>query len=215
MNVLLVHGLGRTISSMKSLGKHLKRQGHTVEYFGYVAFAESYDQIVIRLQAHVQSMIDNSIDQTSAQYAIVAHSLGGLLSRSALVDRAIAPPNTLIMLGTPNQSPRAARWAWRLPPFQWFARDCGYKLATPSFYKQLPPPHYPYQIIAGTGGWTGFGSPFGTDINDGLVALNEARIKQNDGVCVQDNPLPVTFPVFHTFMMNDAAVQVAIARFLT
>ena len=200
MNILLVHGLGRTIFSMKGLGHYLERQGHTVHYFGYAAFAQSYEQIVVRLRHQLQSMVSHS----PTPYAIVAHSLGGLLSRSALADEAIAPPQPLIMLGTPNQSPRAARWAWMLPPFQWFARDCGHKLVTPSFCEQLPAPHFSYHIIAGTGGWTGMGSPFGTDVNDGLVALNETLISSSDR--------PSQFPVFHTFMMNDAAVQATIQQ---
>ena len=203
MNILLVHGLGRTPYSMKALGRFLEHQDHTPHYFGYAAFAEPYEQIVIRLQQRIQVIIS----QSSQPYAIVAHSLGGLLSRSALADRAIAAPHALIMLGTPNQSPQAARWAWQLWPFQWFAQTCGQNLATPSFFEILPFPHFPYRIIAGTGGWRGAVSPFKGELNDGLVTLPETLIKPHDK--------PVTLPVFHTFMMNDGATQETVARFLT
>lgn len=231
MDILLVHGLGRTVYSMKSLGRYLERQGHQVHYFGYAAFAESYERIVMRLRTRLHKISGDSL----RPYAIVAHSLGGILSRSALATKAeaatsvanvppkILAPKVLVMLGPPNQSPRAARWAWRVPPFQWFARDCGHKLATPAFYAQLPLPHYPYRIIAGTFGWTGFGSPFGMAINDGLVALEETVIKQDDRDSTASNfrldrsglgdagtGQPMTFPVFHSFMMNDGAVQAAV-----
>lgn len=201
MNILLVHGLGRTPYSLASLGKYLQHQGHYPYYFGYAAFAQSYDHIVMRLRQRLTTK-----PFQTAPYAIVAHSLGGLLSRSALGDRSLPIPTHFIMLGTPNQSPLAARWAWRLPPFQWFAQDCGHKLASPSFYTEVPSPHFDYHIIAGTGGWTGTMSPFGEDANDGLVTLKET--------CINPSDRPFTFPVFHTFMMNNPSVQQTIAKIL-
>lgn len=206
MNILLVHGLGRTPYSMKGLGYFLEQRGHGVHYFGYAAFAESYSRITERLRSRIQVLATAS-DQP---YVLVCHSLGGVLARSALA-LAVAPesfsfPAVLIMLGTPNQSPRAARWAWHLWPFQWFAQDCGKQLAEPAFFETLAAPACPYQIIAGTSGWTGTGSPFGNHTNDGLVALDETRIHPED--------TPLELPVFHTFMMNAPEVQQAIARWI-
>ena len=205
MDILLVHGLGRTPYSMQSLGTFLKQWGHRPHYFGYAAFAESYDHIVMRLQQRLRQAITQP--SLSYNYAIVAHSLGGLLSRSALMDQTIAPPQSLIMLGTPNQSPQAARWAWKLWPFQWFSGQCGANLSNADFFPTLPHPHFPYHIIAGTGGWSGWGSPFGSTVNDGLVTIHETRISDRDSI--------LEFPVFHTFMMNDPAIQQVVVNLLT
>ncbi|NET08808.1 MAG: alpha/beta hydrolase [Symploca sp. SIO2B6] len=256
MDILLIHGLGRTPLSMRFLGRYLEQQGHRTQYFGYAAFAESYDQIVARLCDRLATMTTSNpqdykntlgadgagmnassrSEQTPFVYGIVAHSLGGLLARSALASDApvvnveqnqnpnqnhdyrqyqqdetthpptipLVPPALLIMLGTPNQAPRVARLAWNLWPFQWFAGQCGANLANLHFFKTLPQPHFPYQIIAGTGGWNDLGSPFGSEPNDGLVALMETLISDRDSV--------LQFPVFHTFMMNNRAVQEAIAQ---
>jgi hypothetical protein len=60
-------------------------------------------------------------------------------------------------------------------------------------------------IIAGTRGAPG-GSAFGAEPNDSVVAVGETLISSSD--------LPFTFPVRHTFMMNDAGVRALILRIL-
>jgi hypothetical protein len=172
--------------------------GWNTEFFGYAAFLESYDRIVERLQAHLAAIA------TQEPYGIVAHSLGGLLTRSALAGAPMPQPVRTVMLGTPNRQPRLATHAWKLPPFQWFAGQCGFNLASPAFFRQLPQLASPYTIIAGTSGPRGAWSPFGEDVNDGIVALNETLLTDSD-------PL-IQVPVYHTFMMNDRTVQETIVQ---
>jgi hypothetical protein len=50
MQVLLVHGMGRTPLSMLRLGRKLRRAGHTVNLLGYVAALEPFARIVLRVQ---------------------------------------------------------------------------------------------------------------------------------------------------------------------
>ena len=201
MNVLLVHGLGRTPLSMAPLARSLQQAGHATELFGYAAFAESYDRIARRLRLRLTNLAG------TGDYAVVAHSLGGLLTRSALEGGAIALPKQVIMLGTPNQSPRMARIAWKwLLPFRWFARDCGKNLADRAWYATLPEPNFPYQAIAGTRGLSGIWSPFAGKPNDGLVALEEVVIAQGDR--------PIQIPTIHTLMMNHPAVKQTVVNLL-
>jgi hypothetical protein len=110
------------------------------------------------------------------------------------------------MLGTPNQMPRLARLAWQFPPFQWWTRSCGENLASHQFYGQLPPLNCPYRIVAGTGGWQSPWSPFGEELNDGIVAVSETKLSEKDQ--------PLKFPVSHTFMMNEPKVQATVMRCL-
>jgi hypothetical protein len=193
MNVLLIHGLGRSPLSLFNLGRCLQHAGHTPELFGYAAFTESYDRIVERLQERLQAFSEQG------SYGIVAHSLGGLLVRSALGVSNLALPTHVVMLGTPNQPPRLAAHAWRLPPFQWFSGQCGFNLTSLEFYAAMPALQAPYTIVAGTSGPRGFLSPFGMEINDGIVALSETRLSSHDRI--------VQLAVEHTFMMNDRTVQ--------
>lgn len=200
MNVLLIHGLGRTPLSLAGLSNYLDQSGYQTESFGYAAFAEPYEWIVARLQNKLLQL------STLGPYGIVAHSLGGVLTRSALAFTKLTLPQHVVMLGTPNQPPRLAEWAWNLWPFQWFSGTCGESLASSKFYKTLPSLQTAYTIIAGTSGPRGHWSPFGMDVNDGMVALNETRLSASDQ--------PIEFPGIHGFMMNQPKVQATVAQVL-
>ena len=201
MKVLLIHGLSRSPLSLLGLEQSLQRLGLATEQFGYLALTESFDRIVERLRLRLQTLA------SQGDYGIVAHSLGGLLTRVALGLGSIELPKHIVMLGTPNQLPRLAPHAWQLfPPFRWWTGQCGYNLINPKFFAALPPLKSPYTIVAGTGGHRGFLSPFGDELNDGIVALNETRLSDRDRL--------IQLPVLHTFMMNDAKVQKTVKQVL-
>jgi len=200
MKILLIHGLSRSPASLAGLAWRLRDIGWHTESFGYAAFWESFDQIVARLRDTLQMLGDRE------PYSIVAHSLGGLITRAALASETIPPPAQVVMLGTPNQRPRLAPLAWNLLPFQWFTGQCGFNLTRADFFAQLPPLRSPYTIVAGTGGPRGWLSPFGEEANDGIVAVEETRLSVRDRL--------IQLPVEHTFMMNDPAVQSWVVRAL-
>ena len=200
MKILLIHGLGRTSLSLLGLEWYLQQTGCTIEQFGYFAFAENFDRIVERLRERLQVMANQN------PYGIVAHSLGGLLTRAALGLGSVELPKHIVMLGTPNQPPRLATHAWQLPPFRWFTGECGLNLTSQTFYASLPKIPSPYTIIAGTAGLTGQWSPFGEEINDGIVAVSETRLSPQDRI--------IQLPVGHTFMMNDPSVQKTVVQAL-
>ncbi len=200
MKILLIHGLSRTPLSMLGLEWYLQQTGWTTEQFGYIALAETFEHIVERLRVRLQALA------SLGSYGIVAHSLGGLLTRAALGLGSIKSPQHIVMLGTPNQLPRLAPHAWRVPPFRWWTGQCGFNLTNQAFFASLPALESPYTIVAGTGGPRGFWSPFGDELNDGIVALSETRLSHQDQI--------VQFPVMHTFMMNDSSVQKTVQQVL-
>jgi alpha/beta hydrolase family protein len=187
---------------MRRLARDLRLPGRHVDLLAYVTAVERFDRIVDRVRQRLLSLADGG------DYAIIGHSLGGLLVRAALAGSSgpSALPAHLIMLGTPNQPPRLAHRYRRLWPYRWINGDCGQLLARPDFFARLPPLPIPYTIIAGTGGRCGGWSPFGADPNDGVVAVSETLISPADQ--------PMTFPVRHTFMMNDPGVRRAIRQVL-
>jgi pimeloyl-ACP methyl ester carboxylesterase len=200
MNILLVHGLWRTPLSFLVLVRRLRGWGYRTEQFGYAAVTQSYEEIVARLANRLERLGD------TGPYAVIGHSLGGVLLRSALARITGPAPRHLVMLGTPNRPPHLARvlgvhWAFRR-----FMGECGVNLANPAFYAGLPVPEIPYTIVAGTSGPRGRWSPFGNQPNDGLVAVSETSIREDDAV--------VLLPVTHTFMMNNARVQAVIREVL-
>ncbi len=200
MKILLIHGLSRTPLSLLGLEWHLQQRGQPTEQFSYLAVAETFDRIVERLRVRLQALA------SQGSYGIIAHSLGGLLTRAALGLESIKLPQHIVMLGTPNQLPRLAPHAWRVPLFRWWTGQCGLNLADPDFFASLPKIKANYTIVAGTGGLRGSWSPFGDELNDGIVALNETRLSDRDQI--------VQLPVMHTFMMNDSRVQKTVVQAL-
>jgi pimeloyl-ACP methyl ester carboxylesterase len=194
MRALLVHGMGRTPVSMMTLGNALRRAGITPSQFGYSAAFESVERIVGRLRQRLEQEADD-------EYIVAGHSLGGLLLRAAIADLAPAAlrPRRIIMIGTPNQSPRLAR---RFLGAFWFRAingDAGRMLASPERMAAIRPPTVSCTVIAGTGGPRGSWSPFGEEPNDGLISVDEARMGGDEEF--------IELPILHPFMPYDRRVS--------
>jgi hypothetical protein len=200
MKVLLIPGMGRTPVSLWRLRRFLRREGHEATVAGYSATFERFEAIVARVRRHLEALA-----ATGMPYAVVAHSLGGILTRAALPG--VTPkPARLVFLGTPFRAPRlavrlASRWPYRL-----VNGECGQRLADDAFLAALPLPDVPLTAIAGTRGPRGRWSPFGSDPNDGIVAVGEAAC---DGVEA------VHLPATHTFLMNHPEARAVIRRALS
>lgn len=203
MRVLLVHGMGRTALSLYRLARHLRGDGHDARLVGYVTAIESLNTIVGRIHSRLAEL-----GRLREPYAVVGHSLGGLLVRAAL-DRADidTPPAHLIMLGTPNQPPRLARRFQPVRLYRWVNGECGQVLAQAGFFEQLGPLTVPYTIIAGTKGWSRPAGPFADEPNDGVVAVRETLVRSTD--------TPILVPARHTFIMNDRRVREVIRGVLS
>ena len=78
MQVILVHGMGRTALSMLRLRRELRHAGHRVSLLGYVAAIEPFARILLRVQERFANIA------AGGSYVVVGHSLGGVLARAAL-----------------------------------------------------------------------------------------------------------------------------------
>ncbi len=186
---------------MGRLRHSLRRAGHQPQSFAYFAFAQSYNDIRQRLIAELGRWA-----ASPEPVALLGHSLGGLLLRHALAEVPTLVVHRLIMLGTPNRSPRRAQLAIRWPPFRLLTRSCGTLLASPSAFEQIPPLRVPHTLITGTGGPRWLARPFSDEPHDGFVAVSETLISDADR--------PILLPIGHTFMMNDPALQRVILELL-
>jgi len=203
MRVLLIHGLARTPLSLLGLARDLRRAGHQTELVAYSGTLESYHRIVARVRRRLAAAA-----HSGQPYAAVAHSLGGLIVRTALSNWPTQwpLPRNLILLGTPNRVPRLAQRFHRWWPYRVVNGECGQLLAQLKFFADLSQPAVPTTAIAGNRGWPRALSLFGGEPNDGVVAVEETRL---DAAAVL-----IELPASHTFMMNNRQVRAAVRKVL-
>lgn len=207
MRVFLLHGLARTAASMSVLAYRLRRAGHRPASFGYQVLTRSVDGVVERFRGRVERVLaeDRARDATAiVPYALVGHSLGGLVARLAAPD---LPPGLrrLVLLAPPNRPPAIAAALAKNLLFRAVTRDAGRQLTESSFFGRLPAPEVPTLVVAGTRGPRSPSLPFRGELNDGIVRVSETRL---DGA-----PLVLVHGV-HTFLMNRRDVARTVVQFL-
>lgn len=104
-HVLLVHGLILSPLSMVPLGAQLSQLGWDTSYFTYSSLLEPTARVQRRL---AQAMARHPTH-------VVAHSLGGLMSLSTLMEHPDLPVQRVVCLGTPLRGSGAALGLHRIP----------------------------------------------------------------------------------------------------
>lgn len=199
MDLVLIHGMGRTPLSLLRLSRRLRRAGHHPILFGYSPTLETLPGATVRLV----KLIERRVDTT--HYALVGHSLGTVLIRSALGQLAKAP-SACVFLAPPILACKAARFFSRFWPYQWLMGEMGQLLAQDAFMQGLPMPTVPTRIYAGIAGPRAAWLPFGRQANDGILSLAEAT----GSFTAQ----AVQVPALHTFIMNSKPACDDMIRFL-
>jgi hypothetical protein len=191
MRVLLVHGLGRTPVSLSGLAVKLRRAGHQPMLFGYLPALASWDGMIGRLRGRLEQLA-----ATRSHYAVIGHSLGGILLATALQEwpRERQLPILLITLGTPTRVPRLATIALRLGAFRVLTGQAGAMLEDDRTFRVLETLPCPWIAISGSRGWHGAWSPFAGEANDGVLSKREA-FSPNSTARLEVHAT-------HTFMMN-------------
>jgi pimeloyl-ACP methyl ester carboxylesterase len=201
--VLLLHGLGSRPDVMLTLKKALEADGwdaQTVTYptteQGVASNADGLEKILTALQGY---------DEVS----IVAHSLGGLITRAALSRPSFAklrvPVRNVVMLGTPNQGATLAASLW---PFARAAVTAAANDLLPERARQFGaiPKSVRFGVIAGGRSARIGYNPLLLGDNDSIVRTDETKAANMDEWIIM--------PVFHTNMTTDPAIITAVRRFL-
>lgn len=188
--------MGRSPASQLLLAARLRRAGLATHLFGYSA-RSSFRSTVARLVSRTRFVA------SSQPYVLVGHSLGCVLIRAALPALAPHPPEACFFLAPPSRACRAARHFSRQRVFRLLTGEAGQLLASDAFMASLPVPEVPTRVYAGTAGPRGPWSPFGDELNDGILTVSEAAIP---GIAT------VHVPALHTFIMNARVVADDIVR---
>jgi pimeloyl-ACP methyl ester carboxylesterase len=109
---------------------------------------------------------------------LVAHSLGGLVTRAYLKEHRDPRIKRLMMLGVPNQGAEMANLLRRNYAFRIVYGPAGQQLATDAdgLIPQLPVPDFEFAVIAGSSGKRRGFNPLITGDDDLVVSVESARL---------------------------------------
>ena len=209
--VLVLHGLGRTRQSMQGLCAYL------TEHSDYTILNVSYASTREPLHAHAASLarLIRHLEGVE-QISFVAHSMGNLVIRRYLADRAqqgaASPPSPrlhrIVMIAPPNQGAELAERFRRSRLFQVLLGPSGTALAQQweEIEKQVAIPECEFGIIAGGSGSPGGRNPLVEGDDDLIVSVAETRLAGATDFLV--------VPALHSALIHDEEVHRATLRFL-
>jgi pimeloyl-ACP methyl ester carboxylesterase len=169
MQVLFVHGLGRSPLCGSALLRRLRAEGWRTSNFGYLAALERLDGIVDRLASNLRRLARRG------DYVLIGHSLGGVLLRMALnrLPSDVRQPCQLVLLASPVRDSRLARWSRSQRLYRMFSSDSGALLASAAKMKAIGTPTVPTLSIIGTRGDSRTRQAFAGQVNDGVLSRAE------------------------------------------
>ena len=194
MRILFVHGMGRSPLSGWPMLRQLKRAGLDTACFAYATSLDSFSAITVRLSARIRQLANQG------EYALIGHSLGGVLIRAAL--DALPPgtrqPGHVFLLGSPLRASRLAQSLQGNLLYRMLTRDCSQLLASEQRMQAISPLSAPSTGIFGVRGLALKQGPFRGEANDGVVAVSEIAA---DWIGDQ-----VRIPVIHTLLPSSRLV---------
>ncbi|MDP9139703.1 MAG: alpha/beta hydrolase, partial [Pseudomonadota bacterium] len=155
---------------------------------------ENFTKIRTRLLVAITALAERG------DYVLIGHSLGGVLIRAALqrLPKHVRQPRHVFLLGSPVMPSRLAQTLGGNLVFRAMTGDCGQLLRSPLRMAEIVATTVPTTAIIGIRGLTGKRTPFGDEMNDGVVSLSEVSA---DWLTDQ-----VQLPVIHTFLPSSSQV---------
>lgn len=192
--VVLLHGLVRSASSMQTMADALAEDG-------YLAVNVDYPSRDFTIEELAPIAIEQGLADCHAQADVerihfVTHSLGGILVRQYLSQKAIPELGRVVMLGPPNQGSLAADKMREVPGYDWINGPVGRQLGKgeESVPLKLGPANFEVGIIAGNRTIDPVTSAFLPDPDDGRVSVADTRLDGMRDFAVVEHS--------HAFMMR-------------
>ena len=200
--LVLIHGFGDSNFATALLAERLTEAGYDVFRVGYRSWWRTPEEILLV----IREQIDRCCADREDTVHFVGHSLGGLLIRAYLADKAPPGDGRVVVMGSPNRGTPVVdefreRWWMQLvgPVARALGTDEG------SFGRRLPTPSYPLGVIAGDVEQRRF-SDLIPGPDDGVVPVSSTRVEGMSDFIV--------LPIIHSMLPNDPEVARQIVAFL-
>ena len=202
--VVVVHGLGRTATSMALLVSRLEEAGYRVVNFEYPSTRESLAELVPRLDEAVTACCADA----SEEVHFVSHSMGGILVGSYLGERKPAHLGHVVMISPPSQGSEIidAFADWPLLPMVLGPSGAALGTDRDGIPSPLDSVNFRLGVIAGNRSINPISSWIIPGPDDGKVSVERARPKGAQDFLV--------VPGTHTFIMNRRDVADQTVNFL-
>ena len=180
--VILVHGIGCSASIFRKHQAVFSKEGYTVIPFQYPS-----TRIKIESSAEYLNRMITSLDGIS-EINIIAHSMGGLVSRAWFAKYTDPRMNRFIMMGTPNKGARLAKRFHNFSAFRLLLGPAGEQMAVltkknAKIQKQFAVPQMEFAIIAGgKNDHKGYSTLIPGD-DDGRVSTESAKLSGAADFC--------------------------------
>jgi triacylglycerol lipase len=173
--VVLLHGLGRTATSMKRLEYFFKERGYRVVNVTYPSTCFSVEELA---NVHLDEQLRQTISDPAARIHFVTHSLGGIILRQYLSNHTLQNLGRVVMIAPPNHGSdlidhlKASALARKLlgPGALELGTDPNAVL------NHLGPLDFQCGVIAGDRSLNPFFSRLLNGPNDGKVTVESARV---------------------------------------
>ncbi len=201
--VVLLHGIGRSNKSMRTLERVLAFDGYQLLNIDY----PSRTKDMLSLAKDVYQQIHPVCNQSDITLHFVTHSMGGIVLRELLAFYQINNLGRIVMLAPPNHGSEVADFLKNNWFFKFFYGPAGIQLTTENAKKYPPlPNHCETGIIAGNKALDLISYFILPGKNDGKVTIENTKLaNMKDHIVIEAN---------HTFIMDNKNVIVQVQTFL-
>jgi len=173
--VVLLHGLGRSKSSMTKLENHLSIAGYEVLNLDYPSRAKTIEELA---RGIIPKAIESCRKRGARKIHFVTHSMGGILVRYYLGNHNIPELGRVVMISPPNGGSEIVDRFRDNFFFKWINGPAGQQLGTDknSVPKKLGNADFDLGIITGDRSMNLLLSLIIPGADDGKVAVNNAKV---------------------------------------